>query len=88
MDPIYIIVENGVPYPFAYKTYADCISAVKSKHIKYLEEQIKDLYYLDFIEELLADINVPENTENTETNITKLYIEKGIHIMIHKLFYR
>ena len=84
MDPIYIIVENGVPYPFAYKTYADCVSAVKSRHIQYLEEQIKDLYHLDFIETLLADINVPENTE---TNITKLYIEKGIHIMIHKLFY-
>jgi hypothetical protein len=85
MEPIYIIVENGVPYPFAYKTYADCIWAVKSKHFQYLEEQIKDLYHLDFIETLLADINVPENTE---TNITKLYIEKGIHIMIHKLFYR
>jgi len=84
MDPIYIIVENGVPYPFAYKTYADCILAVKSKHKEYLEKEIKDLHDLNFIEELLADINVPENTE---TNITKLYIEKGIHIMIHKLFY-
>jgi hypothetical protein len=84
MDPIYIIVENGVPYPFAYKTYADCVSAVKSKHKEYLEKEIKDLHDLNFIEELLADINVPENTE---TNITKLYIEKGIHIMIHKLFY-
>ena len=84
MDPIYIIVENGVPYSFAYKTYADCVSAVKSKHKEYLEKEIKDLHDLNFIEELLADINVPENTE---TNITKLYIEKGIHIMIHKLFY-
>jgi hypothetical protein len=34
------------------------------------------------IESVLADINVPENTE---TNITNLYIEKGINIKIYKL---
>jgi hypothetical protein len=31
---------------------------------------------------VLADINVPEDTEK---NMTRLYIEKGINIEIHRL---
>jgi hypothetical protein len=36
---------------------------------------------LEDIESTLADVNPPENTE---TNKTYLYIEKGIHINIYK----
>jgi len=82
MEYIYIIVENGEPYPVSYKSYKLAIEAVKKKHKEYLEEQIKELYYLDMIESVLADINVPENTEK---NMTRLYIEKGINIEIHRL---
>jgi hypothetical protein len=82
MEYIYVIVENGEPYPIVFKSYKVAISAVKKKHKNYLEEQIKELYDLDMIETVLADINVPENTE---TGISKLYIEKGINIQIHKL---
>ena len=82
MEDIYIIVENGNPYPQAYKTYLSAVNSVKEKHHKYLIEQIKELEYFYEIEILLADINVPENTK---TGISKLYIEKGINIEIHKL---
>jgi hypothetical protein len=82
MEYIYIIVENGEAYPNAYKNYKFAVNAVKEKHKEYLEERIKELYYLDSIENVLADINVTENTDN---NISRLYIEKGINIEIHKL---
>jgi hypothetical protein len=82
MNFVYIIVENGETYPNAYNTYKSALSQVKEKHKNYLEEQIKELYHLDMIESILADINVPENIE---TNITQLYIEKGINIVIYKL---
>ena len=82
MEYIYIIVENGEPYPVSFKNYKSAVEAVKTKHKQYLEEQIKDLYDLDMIESVLADINV---SENVEKNMTQLYIEKGINIEIHKL---
>ena len=82
MEYIYIIVENGEPYPVSFKNYKSAVKAVKKKHTQYLEEQIKELYYLDMIESVLADINV---SENVEKNMTQLYIEKGINIEIHKL---
>lgn len=60
MEFVYIIVENGEAYPNAYKTYKSAVDKVKEKHREYLEEQIKELYHLDMIESVLADINVPE----------------------------
>jgi hypothetical protein len=82
MNFIYIIVENGEAYPMSYKNYKSAIISVKEKHREYLEEQIKELHCLNMIENLLANINVPENIE---TGISKLYIEKGINIIIHKI---
>ena len=82
MEYIYIVVENGEPYPLSFKNYKSAVEAVKIKHKQYLEEQIKDLYDLDMIESILADINV---SENVNKNMTQLYIEKGINIEIHKL---
>jgi len=82
MEYIYIVVENGEAYTTAFKTYKLAVESVKDKHKEYLEERIKELYYLDDIESTLADINV---SENIETGISRLYIEKGINIQIHKL---
>jgi len=82
MEYIYIIVENGKPYSVSFKNYKSAVNAVREKHKQYLEEQIKELYDLDMIESMLADINV---SENIEKNMTQLYIEKGINIEIHKL---
>ena len=82
MEYIYIIVENGEPYLTTFNNYKSAVKAVKQKHKEYLQEQIKELYDLDSIESVLADVNVPENTEK---NITHLYIEKEIYIKIYKL---
>ena len=82
MNFVYIIIENGEAYPNAYTTYKSAVDKVKEKHREYLEEQIKELYHLDMIESVLADINV---SENVDKNMTQLYIEKGINIEIHKL---
>ena len=82
MESIYIIIENGEPYPNAYHNYKSAVDAVKIKHKKYIEEQIKEIEDLYSIETILGDINVSENTENGKT---LLYIEKGIHIYIHKI---
>ena len=85
MEFVYSIVENGESYPNAYKTYMSAVFAVKEKHKEYLEEQLKSLECLEcltHIENILSDINVPENVESGKTY---LYIEKGIHIFIYKL---
>jgi hypothetical protein len=77
---IYIVIENGEAYPEAYKNYASAVKAVKEKHRTYLEERIQELHDLDMIEQTLADINVPEHPDG----MTRLYIEKGINITIHR----
>ena len=82
MEYIYIVVENGNPYPMAYKTYKLAVDSVKEKHREYLKEQIKQLEYFSDIETVLFNINVPEDVE---TGVSRLYIEKGINIEIHKL---
>lgn len=81
MQSFYIIIENGESYPTAYKSYAAAVKAVKDKHCEYLFDRIKQMDSLEDIESTLADVNVPENSE---TNKTYLYIEKGIHIYIHR----
>jgi hypothetical protein len=82
MEFIYIIIENGEPYLKTFKNYKSAIQAIKEKHKEYLEEQIKEVYDLYSIETILDNINVPENIES---GISYLYIEKGIHIHIHKV---
>ena len=69
MEQVYIVVENGVAYPNAFFTYNLAVNAVKLKH---------DDWDLNPINE----VDIPENKNES---ITNLYIEKGIHIMIHKL---
>jgi len=82
MDYIYIVVENGNPYSLGFITYKSAMRSVKEKYREYLKEQIKELDDFFDIENILSDIDV---SENTQTNITKLYIEKGINFEIHKI---
>jgi hypothetical protein len=82
MESIYIVIENGEPYSTGFITYKSAVASVKEKHREYLEEQIKELSNLPEIENVLNNINVPENLE---IGITKLYIEKGINIEIYKI---
>jgi len=73
MEVIYVVIENGEPYPEVYKDYMSAVVAVKKVHEEYILE-FKD--ELDF-----SDLDVPEDVE---TGKTYLYIEKGIHIYIYK----
>lgn len=77
MDFVYVVIENGDPYPVAYKRYNEAVAAVKLKHKETLEE---DLKYADYGESI-HEVDVSESKES----YSKLYIEKGIHIEIHKL---
>ena len=74
----YVVVENGEPYPDAFKTYKQAVAAVKEKHASTIEDHIRQMGDLASIEGILADINVPEGP-----NKTNLYIEKGINIVIY-----
>jgi hypothetical protein len=75
---IYIVVENGDPYPVAYKMYDDAVAAVKLKHKETLDE---DLKYSEEYGESCHMVDVPES----ESGTSYLYIEKGISIYIYKL---
>lgn len=77
MNTVYVIVENGDPYPIAHASFASAVHAVHEKYKEIVEE-----------EKMAADgglisseIDVPEN----KTGKTYLYVEKGIHIYIYKL---
>ena len=82
MEFIYVVIENGEAYPAAYTNYAAAAAAAKEKHKELLEEYIKEVHYLEDIEHILRDINVPENVQ---TGTTHLYIEKGINIFVQRL---
>ena len=82
MSFVYVVVENGEAYSLAYKHYLAAVMAVKEKHKDTLEHQINELQSLYDIETILADVNVPENTES---GISHLYVEKGINILIYRL---
>ena len=75
---VYIVVENGDPYPIAYKNYDEAVAAVKLKHKETLDE---DLKYLEEYGESCHEVDVPESN----SGISYLYIEKGISIYIYKL---
>jgi hypothetical protein len=79
---IYTVVENGDAYPLAYSTYKQAVNEVKRKHKEQLDEDEKSLK-LPENQGLQScnEIDVPESKER----ITRLYIEKGIHIEIHRL---
>jgi hypothetical protein len=76
---VYIVIENGEAYPIAYTTYDAAVSDVKIKYKEIIEEELKqcdgDPKYM------ASDIYVEENMSGK----TRLYIEKGISIIIYKL---
>ncbi len=76
---IYTVVENGDAYPLAYSTYKQAVTAVKTKHKEVLDEDKRSNENQGEVS--CNEIDVPEAKER----ITRLYIEKGIHIEIHRL---
>jgi hypothetical protein len=79
---IYIIQENGEPYPVAYSSYMQALHAVKRKHRQFIEERIQDLGSLESIENFLSNINV---LESVQLGKTRPYIDKGLDIVISRL---
>jgi len=80
MESVYVVIENGDTYPYVYRTYQEAVDAVKIKHKEAIDEELR------WIEENgghpgCNEVDVPES----ESGLSHLYIEKGIHIEIHKL---
>ena len=78
MAAVYIVVENGEPYKVAYATFESATAAVKEKHKEEVEAQLREADGGP----ICTDLDVPENKV---TGKTYLYVEKEIHIYIHKL---
>jgi len=77
-NAVFIVVENGDPYPIAYSSFASAAAAVKETHAKDMEEQTMEAYGIV----VSPKTDIPENTQ---TGKTYIYIEKEIHIYIYKL---
>jgi len=78
MAVVYVVVENGVPYPVAYASFESAVAVVKEKHKETLEEQMREADGGS----ICSDVDVPENKL---TGHTYLYVEKEIHIRIYRL---
>jgi hypothetical protein len=80
---IYIVIENGDPYPDAYLRYEEAVAAVKAKHKEAIDEELEWLEMNPGYHGC-NEVDVPEAKEGSK--LTRLYIEKGIHIEIHKFY--
>ena len=67
---VYVVVENGELYPKLYSKYNTAFRAVQRKHSG------EDIGH--------EDGSGREVVEDTATGTTKLYIEKGMHIIIQR----
>ena len=79
MNAVYVIIENGDPYPIAYGTFESAVAVVKAKHKETIDEQLKEA---NGEYDICSDLDVPEDKV---TGKTYLYVEKGINIYIYKL---
>lgn len=82
MASVYVVIENGDPYPEVYKSYNEAASVAKMKHKDMVNSLIDEMAGdPESIQSIIADIEVPENKDGK----TYLYVEKDIHIYIYKL---
>jgi hypothetical protein len=72
MEAVYIIIENGMIYGFAYNSYALALAVVHTAWNDEVQQQGEDT---------CSVINLPEDPSGR----TILYVEKGINIEIRKL---
>lgn len=78
MATVYVVVENGELYPILYKTYESAREAVTTKYADKLSAEraeVEDPSY-----GMVSSVDVDEN----ETGTTRLYIERGINIIIQR----
>ncbi len=76
MDPIYIVIENGEPYLDAYESYHAAVTGVIEKYADQVEEELQNGEYSCW--------SIPH--EEHAYGVTYLYIEKAIHINIHRFY--
>ena len=76
---VYVVIENGDPFPSVYTTYEKAAQAVRAKFKRQVAE---DIYWLS--DTGMNSINVL-HTPESPTGISKMYVEKGIHIEIYRL---
>lgn len=76
-----MVVENGVVYPEAYSTYDHAFAAVQKNHPEEYEESKYEHEHPEDGSPAHELYGVKEDKSGT----TKLYIEKGTHIIISKL---
>ena len=84
MALVYLVIENGEPYPDLYSTYQLAREAVATKYAEELEiqrqfeKEMKETYNPNF------RISGFDDVDENETGTTALYIEKEINITIHR----
>jgi hypothetical protein len=78
VNAVYVIIENGEPYAVAYTSFAAAVAVVKAKWKDEIDYQRREQEGGP----ICSDLDTPENKLTGETY---LYVEKGIHIRIHKL---
>ena len=76
---VYVVVENGELYPTLYATYEKAHAAVTTKYADELRDEREAA--ATWGGEMASQVDV---VENTDTGTTKLYIEKGVHIIIQR----
>lgn len=76
---VYVVVENGDLYPTLYSTYEKAHAAVTAKYSDELSDERESAASCGG--KMASEVDV---VENTDTGTTKLYIEKGIHIIIQR----
>lgn len=76
---VYVVIENGDPFPSVYTTYEKAAEAVRAKFKRQVAE---DIYWMD--QDGMHSVNIL-HTPESPTGISKMYVEKGIHIEIHRL---
>ena len=83
---VYAILVNCELLPNYYNTYKEALDEVKTLHPdwddRYDEEGNENQYSINKVE---VKEGHKMNKDLDDANITELYIEKGIHISIHKL---
>ena len=82
---VYAILVNGELLPKYFSTYKEALDEVMMRYPDWDDRYDEDGKYNKYT---INKVEVEEGykmSKDSDPNITELYIEKGIHISIHKL---
>ena len=82
---VYAILVNGELLPNYFNTYEEALDEVMMRYPDWDDRYDEDGKYNQYT---INKVEVEEGhkmSKDSDPNITELYIEKGIHISIHKL---